>query len=444
VSLLLKVVIFLGFLLVYVAWVVISYLLNNRLQKDLIRGNAFLASELNLLSSSLGLFAFIWILSGFFSIQLVGLFLLLAHVGFLITGVLWAFLGSPLVAWGPRAIWAGSEFGVKQSAVMIVLLGVSVIVLIGYPVAAGIIFFGGVISSEQATLSVFRLTLVGMVLSGLTIMLPLLVGVLQSKNLDEDTRTRLFITQGGNMASYALYLSLILWSFGRITAKGFQLKIGTIPLTISPILLIILAAFFLFAFLLPYLAGSQQAKRWRSQLLRKQQAWLDELLDVLEFPTPNLYVPKLEQLQAKVEGGAKAFVGDDSMLILAEEFDQVKTLDEVDPQSHSMFLAYKKSRQLDPRMRHLDFLVELQEEVRESIAQLSDLADDAQLTKKASGYADAYRARRDVIDKAIEAQKKAKPPVWAALAFLLSPVLGQVLSEFGKSIWTVFSQALGS
>ncbi len=59
---------------------------------------------------------------------------------------------------------------------------------------------------------------------------------------------------------------------------------------------------FLFGGLLfPYVIGWQQRKKLRELILKKQQDIIDELLNILEFPTPSIYVSELQKFYKIIE-----------------------------------------------------------------------------------------------------------------------------------------------
>lgn len=116
-SSLMRVGVFVGFLVIYVVWLIVTLKLTNKLQGDLLRGKTFFVTELMILINWSGFFAFNWILSGFFDISLFGLFLIASHLGAMISGVLWAIVGTPRTEWGARIMFAGAEIAVSETAI---------------------------------------------------------------------------------------------------------------------------------------------------------------------------------------------------------------------------------------------------------------------------------------------------------------------------------------
>jgi hypothetical protein len=444
VSTLLKIAVFMGFLVAYTVWLVAAYKINKKWQRDLISRKSLFSEEMTLLMSIPPVFVFIWILSGFFNAKLVVLLFAAAHIGLAIRGILWALIGSPQVAWGARILWAGGEYGMKHPILMVAIMVFAFLVcFIIYPVVAGIIYFSHTVPSDQETLLIFKATILILFLSSLLILLPGLVMIMLFKSIDDETRDRMFITQISGLVTTALYLSLIFWSFG-IVGEGVKLSFGAIPLTISPLLLIVLVSYFVFALLLPYLCGWRGAKRLREYLLKKRLELYNQLLNILEFPSQASYISELEQLQTNVEEHTAEFVAKDKMVKLCEEFDRPGSLDDISPELHTLYQAYKESRHLDCRFEYLDFLKVLPDKIKEVMAALQGSTDANASIQMAKDYAAAYRNRRDEIaDKITEVRRSPKPLLWVGLAAILSPILSQILSEVSKWISSSLMQTLG-
>lgn len=144
-------------------------------------------------------------------------------------------------------------------------------------------------------------------------------------------------------------------------------------------------------------------------LLEKERSWLDELLDVLDFPTPGLYVPKLQ----KILDGIK----DDDTI-----FGQDGELDRIEP------LYEAEALRLDPRFCYSDFLIRLEDRIAEKIDQFEELKGNKEEIKETAHiYAEAYRLRRDEIVERIEVEGQFRPKFWIAL--ILTPILGQILAS---------------
>ena len=261
-SLLLKIVVFIVFLVFLSGFYIGSFLFSRRIQRLLSEGRLFLLGQVMLLASVFSLFSFVWLLSGFFSWRLTLFFVLAAEVGGVVTGVLWRFMGSTDLPWAASSTWTGAEIAIRHPWLPQILGIVSALVLLAYPIACGFEFFSHEVPSPDVTVAIFRFTLIALFLPGLLITLPTIVSMLSSRNLDEGTRLRVLLAQGGGLFSNALVIALVLWSFG-IVSKGYNFDLGGIPLTASPMLGLVVFVYFAATFLLPFYMGTAQAKKSR-------------------------------------------------------------------------------------------------------------------------------------------------------------------------------------
>ena len=229
-----------------------------------------------------------------------------------------------------------------------------------------------------------------------------------SKNLDGRTRDILLIFQFGHLGVSGLYLGLILWIFD-IGSFDHSVPLGNIKFPISIHYLGILMFLLVLIIIVPYISGSKRTSRWNATLLEKERFWLDDLLDVLDFPTHSLYIPKLQKVLKETKK-VDIISGSNEMLNPMESYNGAAVL------------------RLDPRFRYRDFLIGIQEKIAEMISQFEEPGEDEQIRETARIYADAYRLRRDEIVEMIEREGKFKPKFWIALAIILTPILGQILA----------------
>jgi len=205
--------------------------------------------------------------------------------------------------------------------------------------------------------------------------------------------------------------------------------------------IIILIPFYILFLLIPYLQGLRRAERQKERLYAACQSLLERLSGILEVPAPSLYLTKLEQFLKDLEKNRAAFIDGDEMVKLGLSWDENKDHQEK-PQSWGdlklqiMRQAYHKSRHLDPRFLHIDFMNDLEAHVKECMEQLNLISqkDDSERVAAAYGYAKAYHAKRDEITKAIEIERKTKPRWTVAIATIITLILTPILNELGKLI----------
>lgn len=436
-SLLLKIPLFIVFLLAFIVWSIVSLYLINKFTKDLLQGKIFWSTELNLLYTIFALFGFVWLLSFTFSIKLFILYILCFHIGFVITGILWRLIGKTDIPWAASLIWTGSELNIKYPLASQVTNIICFLLLVAYPIVIGITYFSNPIPSTKATILIFRYTLIFIYGASFIVLLPSLTSTLSSKNLDEDTRLRILVSQGGGMIINALMIALIFWSF-EITGKGYNLQVGGISLTISPVLILVIFVFFVCTILIPYFIGAQQGKNWRINLIEKKKGWFNNLLEVLGFPISSQYIPKLEELQNYLISEEKEFVENDLMIKKGIAIDEVESTEDL----NVLEKAYKESREYEPRFCYLDFLRHLKKEVEEIITELSKKKKDADKVEMATAFTQPYRSKKDDLDKTIDSERKFKPIVSTAFVGLVLAIIVPILNGLGDFIWSTFEQTM--
>ncbi len=440
-SLFIKILIYFVFLIAFIAWIVAAYYIFKKFSKDLLCGKSFLSTELMLFNGFLGFFGFIWLLSGFLSIKLIILFVLISHIGFIITGILWRIIGTTDIPWAASVTWTASEIPLKHPLAFIVTLILCPLLMLAYVIVIGIIYFGNPIHSPRATILIFRYTLIVMYGSEVITLLPGLVSLISSKNLDEGTRLRIIINRGGGMIFYALVIALMFWSFG-ITGKGYKWDVSGISLLISPVLILVIFSYFVCTIIIPYFIGTQQAKNWRINLIEKKKDWHDKLLEVLEFPTSSQYIPKLEELQNALVSDEMELIEKDAMVEKGTIIDTMESTESLSWHEKNLIEAYKESREFEPRFCYLDFLRHLKSKIEEIKAELEKQNIEEEKVKIADAFAQPYRSKKDDLDKTIESERKTKPIINTAIVGMALAIIVPILTELAKWIWLTFEKTM--
>jgi len=441
-SLYLKIPIFIVFLLVFIGWIIASAYIFKKFVTDLLHGKYFWANILAQCLAVVGLFGFVWLLSFFLSIKLILLFILCSYIGSIITGILWRLIGTTDIPWAASGMWTGSELGLKYPWIFPCGTILNTLIFIAYLIVSGIIYFSNPIPSSKATLLIFRYTVIVMYGTSLIVILPSLISTLSSRNLDEDTRLRMLINQGGGLITNALIIALLFWSF-EITGKGYNLEVGNISLAISPILILVVFGYFVCTILLPYFIGAQQAKKWRINLTEKNKTWLNKLLEVLEFPNPSQYSPKLEQLQMDLVSEENQLVKNDAMIKLGVDIDAMDTTEVSSAWlERNLIEAYKDSRDYEPRFTYLDFIRHLKDKIAEIFDELEKQKKESEKVNIAKAFAQSYRSKKDEIVKELEVEHKAKPIVSTVIVGLVLAIIVPILNELAKWIWLTFEQKM--
>jgi hypothetical protein len=420
-----RILIFIGFLILYTTYVWVANLLLKRMKNGLLENKTFWITELSILLGIALLFAFIFMLSGYFNIRLIGIFFCASQFGIILTAILAGLLSSPSSKWGPRALWAGGEFGLKHAPLMLGIMISSILIFLAYPVASGISYFS--LPKSMLTERIFQYTLSFLFLGNYLISSFMAIGIIVSENIDEDTRIRYLINNLSYLVFNALYVALLFWSFN-IVGIGPKVAVGSALLEISPLLIGLLIGFFVLTVLIPYLIGAQRAKRWRIALLEKRQSRLEKLENILGMPMGSLYGSKLAGFQNDLSQEIEEFAKNDQFLSYGAQIDQGNIpalVVEIAP-------AYKLTRDIDPRFSHLDSLRQIFEETEEISTDLCKLTTDMDLEKAAKEWINYLHPRRVELGKELNRSQKTHTPAVVIFSTILVPILSALLSAFAS------------
>ena len=352
-------------------------------------------------------------------------------IGIIITVILWLLFCTPLIPCGYRAIWADLEQQMKHKA----LFNKIDMIVIAYFFVSGIIFAAyflfnfksGIYISDSDKLALSILSSWVLVASLITI-LPSMIGVLLSKNMDRQTAKSVFISQFGLVSIIGFWVFVILYILGEnhSSLKDWTSDFGLLTAFILiPIYIIFL--------LIPYLEGLRRAEKQREKLYNIRQSWLDRLTDILEVPTPSQYIPKLEKLLTELEAERLSFIENDEMVNLCVIWNKDKDTN-AEPKAldkcQIMREAYLNSKDLDPRFLHLDFLENLRIHVEECIQQLklTSQIGNSELIATASHYSTVYQSKKDEITEIIKVDRQTKPSWTVALATVITTIITVMLT----------------
>jgi hypothetical protein len=433
----LKVLLFLSFLIAFALFAWAAFKSSKKLQSDLLMGKSFWSGELMLLVSLGGFFALIYLLSGLWSLKLVLLMLVAAHLGSLAAWVLSAILGAQSEKIGLRALWAGKEIDIKYALPMRTLGLLTGLIFLAYPVVTGILFFRHQWGSQELQILIVKYSLLLLCLCGYVVLMIVVSISLASENLDEDTRQRLFINLLSGMIPGAVYVSLAFWAFG-LGGKQHSFDFLGISRTISLQTWLLLLVFFSATILVPYLVGTQRA-RWRNlSLLERIRDIVAELAEILGSPASQFYISKLGGLRDKVLSTQEKFRNDDALLALAKEIGDHP--DQVPAEAEPIVNALEKTRDMDARFRFLDALDKLEKELEEIAADLQK-RPEATIEVAAEHWSKKYETRKADLIKEIETARTRKPLVTVGVGALATAILSGILSEVAKSAWHLVTHA---
>jgi len=399
------------FLIIYLIVSTMGYVFS---RKNII-STEVLAFFLNLL----GFLAIAWFFSGLydFNTSIIIFVYLFLVVGIMLS--LWVSLGLPLDDVWDRLVRA---FAVSRQNICLyhtIINKSCIFAIIAYLIISCVFSFR-LINSEHGMLQLLEYSFVLILILNLTTALPYIVNMLLSVRIDHDTRNILLIMQFGYLCLNALLLSTVLWIFG----------IGRSVLSITSILLGIMILLMFLLILFPYFSGWNREKRWHELLLTLRLEWIDELLDIFEFPNPAQYAAKLQRFSLRIEDSIKH-----------NEIETIGTSNGIDKyvQAKTGDTIYKHAfRREEPYSSYHDFLMEIHENLIECTTQLRAIPDNDELLKFGRSYAEFYRQKRAVILEMIEQEKNAKPLLWIGLSLGLTSITAVVMALINKWLeWTM-------
>ncbi len=428
-----KLLTFLLFLCAYAAWLTLSYLLTEIFSRPRTRGaKLFWVTEGTIVLTIVGFFALIYLLSGLWSLQLVVMFLAAAQLGVALGAFLNAVLGSSSEKSRSRIRAAGGEIGLRYPKVTVSMFILSGLILAGYVVMGAIIHFRYPWNSQVLHVAAVKYTLIGVIFVPNIPVWAEMAALLAAEELDETTRQQVLINQLAGMVLNALFISLALWAFG-VGAGDLPATLATVVQTFSTRVTILVLAFPMVMFMLPYWIGTQRGSHYRLQLVRKRRELTSKLADILETPLGAKYVPEITALQTQVT----------TELSNTLDSSPVMTFHSANPvQAPASFDAIKffvaDSMDLDPRFQHADELVKFDGELKEINA---DLQAKTQIgvIRTAERWSRKYEIRKADLAGALDTTHAAKPVVLLAVGTILSALISSILSDVGKTAWAAIA-----
>jgi hypothetical protein len=206
--------------------------------------------------------------------------------------------------------------------------------------------------------------------------------------------------------------------------------------TLSVRELLLLLLFFACTVLIPYLIGSQRSRRRRLGFLKEQNAYVVELVDVLESPTPQLWPQKLSALKDDIAARRDKLVADEISLQMKSEMDAGA---EIPPQIALVAEALQKTHDVDPRFIFAEGLHILEVEVAEVASDLQ-ARPPATVEAAAALWGRKYETRKADLAKEMDATTTKKTLVTVGMGAAATTIVSAILSEVGKAAWTVISQ----
>jgi hypothetical protein len=429
-----KLLLFLAFLVVYGLYLASSAILINRFLAKL-KPASLIENEILIIVPYLFFFAFVFLIGRFFNLQLLTLSILFSNIGLIITVIVWNLIGSPLTPFKEISGWAGGDFAMKNIWLTLVSQGIVLLLFIVFPILIGIVFFSH--SSEEAIrIDALKYSLI-LLLAAYILTLPILIGVLTSRFIDEDSRARFFINQFSGLIAYSLFVSLLFWIFN-FGSPGNAVQMGNLNLSLSPRLLMIIMSFMIVFLLLPYFIGIQRAKRLKSDFLETNRRLLSNIIEEINLSTEITIIAKIESLQKQIIDEFNKLSESDEGIKMGLRFDATNSENDLQPNEVLLYNYYKKARSYDSRFGFYDFLNDtyLDLEALKTLEFEQQNSTDKKLVQ--DKYIAHFKSFKDDLSTKNDAGGRSNPALWIGIITILSPVLSQVMSAVGKYLIDIF------
>jgi hypothetical protein len=274
-------------------------------------------------------------------------------------------------------------------------------------------------------------------------------GSLLSEYLDNDARNLTFISILGRVSVWIFYFYMMISSLSLLNLPdsikdGLKLAnnfSSPFPPFISPLLVAFIALISCFC-LMPYIVGWFRSKEKKIEILDMELKYMSYLLNLFIFPTPNTYSPKLINLSGIIE---KSRVNLDSTMSQEKKV----VLEKMRSFYGSEFVKSLKSS-YDDNPQHLircyqsDVLEKIQNDIAESVLQISKCKNDEEIINVSKLYCKAYSDRREQINEKIDYERKRSPLLLLIATFIITPIILAILDGLGGIILKLLFPPLSS
>jgi hypothetical protein len=445
-----------------------------------------LALELLAAIEATQLFLFILILSRQSIPELAVIYFLSYQLAMIVRGLLWAFYGSLGAKPKAELAWAWLESIVRHRLLFAVqFILIIVIILLAYPIVSGIIFFGSSVPSRAETLSIIRVTLLFISLSGFVLLIGSQAGLLTSENASRTARFRQLAFYIGNLIPIGILLAVLFSSFNtEPSPSAGALGLGALSLSASPLIFVLLTAFFIVSVLLPYLVGQRRAALWSAELQERELKLLTAAAKVLREPADiELQLPRLRELIEESMSHRRALMASDMGAALGIQLDKILAKDaekkstpssDVNQESGSLTetgnnsdledslsqdprfrgidvvqlasstggKAFPIARAADPRFIYLDSLGSFEEKLRLTMADLGNQATAEDRIARATLWASSIEDdRRDLAAAPLGSPAKGGSGSLVVTTIVTS-ILSALFTGLGSWLWTHAARTL--
>jgi hypothetical protein len=338
-------------------------------------------------------------------------------------------IGSPKIPFKEIGGWAGYDFGLKNTWLILTTQGFILLMLVAFPIVIGIHFFSPS-PIETIRILAIKYSLI-LILGSYVLTLPLIIGVLSSGFIDEDSRARYFIAQFSGLIANSLFISLLFWIFN-LGKTGYEIQLGNVNFSLSPQIFLLLMGFLLAFLILPYFIGIQKAKRLKSDYLEMNKQLLDNILETINLATESTIVEKIKNLQKQVSSEYEKLVTSDKGVEAGLRFDAIASEADLSKTEILSYKYFKEARAFDSRFNYFNFLNHTYNELEELKNIETDTKNSKAKIQLVDKYIEHFKDYKNDLSKKEETKGKSNPALWIGLITILLPFISQLMSELGK------------
>lgn len=435
---------FIGFIVALLGAGFLSAHMQKELHANPAAGKSFWFQEKVLLLNYSMIFVFVYLLSGFWNWALVAAAFSAAHLGIAAFFGLSALLGREEDRYYDRTLVAGAEVAQLNNRYrgipLFVLKAIMAILWLGYLVSSVWIYFYSSLSGSDRAILVLQTTLIAILFRGFIGNLSYLLPLLLSRNLDEDTRARVFVEVLASMIPQAILFAFAFSGFSE-TGKDWRHITSALLSASSLYTWMAIVGLFVVVVFLPFIIGRYRAKAWRDHLARRRRKWLTRAATILAVPTSADYVDRLRELRGEIAQEQNELLTSDQMAALGEAF-QCENVASVDPAARILIDAHLSCREIDPRFAHLDWLAAFAEGREFGLGRISaDIdakASEAEKIQLAKRWSKEFRLRKTEQEEDRKFDADSRSPVLVIVTAIVTPISSAILGGIGTYLWKLF------
>lgn len=419
----LSVLLFIVFIVVFIATsVVVANLV------DLRKKSGFAGQLAAGLLSVVLLFILPFVLTGRIDLRSLIVLLIISVISASIGYLLQLFLGLQRYPVEATTAFASAEM-VTKNPLFILLFYCSLLVSLAYVIAAG--YYNFIYSGDTKYLHVLKATMLWTIVQGITFALPMVAGILSSKNIDENLRSLIFVRQTVNLIPTAAFVSIALPALGVNSAYDIVILGYKVPIIASISVILI----FLTVVILPYVLGVTGAAGYSETIHEREIKSLEKYRNEIFGTSPHTLEPVIQKFIEYDNTEIENLIEANPLIAGLVSPDHIPDVF----QDLLKSLNIEALWTLDARAKYLSHLIDVREKSEKHIEQLHRCESAAEVQAKANSIALEIGAWIDEV-KADAAIGRGRPIVFMLISSLAFSATGILLSSIGGMLWSSFVQ----